>query len=229
MDLPYGFGRHEFGLLVPITDEPGRSVVPNVSVYLSHRDLPGTTGPLDQSGLVEGLQKLSAADCLWSLAHLSTRLFTETGPDASAQLQRRLMAEVVGEGSLGKAIEQALQEGIATTVFCEQQLVHLARLVILHADPRPHDDFDGGRLRDEWAKCLIGVNDLLDAKLNIEDDEERLTWEIRQCALNHHEDQLPVTAIHHEVYRVLWPEVKNARSAEVEDAFRRHTSMTVGD
>ncbi|MGH2911800.1 MAG: hypothetical protein ACRDJ3_04920 [Solirubrobacteraceae bacterium] len=114
-------------------------------------------------------------------------------------------------------------------MFFEQQLVHLARLVILHADRRTQDDFDGGRLRDEWAKCLIGVNDLLDENLDVEDHDERLTWEIRQCALNHHEDQLPVTAIHHEVYRVLWPELQNTSPAEVEDAFRRHTNMTIGD
>lgn len=226
--LPFRFGHHELGLLVPIARQPESPVLPNASVYLSHRDLPGAE-PLHESDLVGSLRKLSAADCLWAIAHLNTRLFAETRPDARAQLQRRLMVEVIGDGELGSALEQALEEGIATTVFCEQQLVHLARLVILHADRRPHDDFDSGRLRDEWAKCLIGVNDLLDVNIDIEDHDERLTREIRQCALNHHEDQLPVTGIHHEVYRVLWPEMKNARSAEVEDAFRRHTKMTIGD
>jgi hypothetical protein len=40
--------------------------------------------------------------------------------------------------------------------------------------------------------CLLGVNDLLDAGLAIEDPAEQLSWQLRQCGVDHHEDQLPV-------------------------------------
>jgi hypothetical protein len=73
------------------------------------------------------------------------------------------------------------------------------------------------------------VTDLLDADLDIEDPVQRTAWEIRQCCLNNHEDQLPVTAIHHEVYRAIWPELEDERAREVEDAFARHAGMPIAD
>ncbi len=200
----------------------------NAVVYLSYRDLTGGD-TMREPDLVERLRELSAADCLWAIAHLSTRLAAETRPAERARLQERLVQEVIGDGQLGRAILQRLRNGSASTVFCEQQLVHLARLVILHADRRPHDDFGDGALREVWGTCLIGVTDLLDADLDIEDPSQRTAWEIRQCCLNYHEDQLPVTAIHHEVYSVIWPALENERAGEVEDAFARHTGMSIAD
>jgi hypothetical protein len=226
--LPFAFTQHELGFLVPPLDSPPAAEATNASIYLTHHELTGGAA-IREADLAERLRKLSAADCLWAIAHLNTRLFAATRPEGSAQLQRRLVQEVVGDVELGRALLQTLTRRGATSVFCEQQLVHLARLVILHADGRPHDDFGGGRLREEWLTCLIGVSDLLDAGLDVKDHDQRLAWEIRQCALNYHEDQLPVTAIHHEVYRVLWPELKDARSEEVEEAFRRHTRMAIAD
>ncbi len=140
------------------------------------------------------------------------------------------MQEVFGDGQLGQALLQRLRDGSnPTKVFCEQQLVHLARLVILHADRRRRDDFGAGALREIWGTCLIGVTDLLDTGLNIEDDCERTAWEIRQCCLNYHEDQLPVTALHHEVYRVIWPQLKNKPARAVEAAFVRRAGMPIAD
>jgi hypothetical protein len=97
---------------------------------------------------MERLSKLSAPDCLWAIARLSTRLAAETRPAESARLQGHLVREVIGEGQLGQALLQRLRDGSASRVFCEQQLVHLARLVILHADRRPHDDFGDGALHE---------------------------------------------------------------------------------
>jgi hypothetical protein len=214
---------------VPATVERAdAAAVLNASVYLSYRDLTGGDA-LREPDLVERLRKLSAADCLWAIAHLSTRLAAETRPAESTRLQEQLVQEVIGDGQLGQALLQRLRDGSASTVFCEQQLVHLARLVVLHADGRPHDDFGDGALREVWGTCLIGVTDLLDADLDIEDPSQRTAWEIRQCCLNYHEDQLPVTAIHHEVYRVIWPRLEDERAREVEDAFARHTGIQIAD
>ncbi len=221
------FGQHELGLLVPVSASAALEGL-SAGVYPTYRELTG--GPaIGEADVVERLRKLSAADCLWAIAHLNTRLAAAGRPQESAELQRRLIEEIVGDVELGRLLMRTLEGGAVTSVFCEQQLVHLARLVILHADRRPHDDFGGGSLREEWLTCLVGVSDLLDPGLDVRDEHQRLAWELRQCALNYHEDQLPVTALHHEIYRVLWPEMKDARSAEVEEAFRRHTGMTIAE
>jgi hypothetical protein len=228
-NAPRGFARHELGILLPATGERADAAPAlEANVYLSYPDLTGGDA-LREPEIVERLRRLSAADCLWAIAHLSTRLAAETRPSESAGLQERLVQEVIGDGPLGQALLQRLRDGSASTVFCEQQLVHLARLVILHADRRPHDDFADGALREEWGTCLIGVTDLLDADLDVEDPAQRLAWEIRQCCLNYHEDQLPVTAIHHEVYRVVWPQMEHQRARDVEDAFERHAGMQIAD
>jgi hypothetical protein len=109
------------------------------------------------------------------------------------------------------------------------RLRDLARLALLNADRRPHDDFSGGALHDEWLTCLFGVTDLLDADLEIESRNQRIAWEIRQCQLNHHDDTLPAIALHYELYRVLWPNVTHPPAQEAEAAFRRHTGMSIGD
>jgi hypothetical protein len=224
---PRGFVEHELGLLVPAGQAAGTTQPLNAGVYATYRELTGVA--IRQEDIVDRLGKLSAADCLWALAHASTRLFAAKTPDEHAHVQRQLVQELVGEADLGRALLDRLDHGRATVAFNEQQLVHLARLVILHADRRPHDDFGSGRLADDWVSCLIGVCDLLDADLDIKDHDQRLSWEIRQCALNYAEDTLPVIAIHHEVYRVLWPMHENATSKQVADAFKRQTKMEIAD
>ena len=219
--------RTELGILIPLLDDQPALTVPSAEVYVSNRDL-GRPRMLEEA-LVNRLGRLSATDCLVAIAHLSTRLFAQTRPQAAAQLQRELAEQMLGDGELGQAVLNKLAHGITTTVFFEQQLVHLARLVILHADRRPRDEFDDGALLEDWASCLIGISDLLDAGLDVNYCEERLSWEIRQCSLNHHEDQLPSSALHYEVYRVIWPELKKGRYEKVEAAFQRHTDLTIGD
>jgi hypothetical protein len=205
---------------VPVPNEP---MVPNAEVYVSSRDVGRT--PMDEAKLVVSIGELSVADCL--IAHVSTRLFAHTRPEESQRLQVELVLQLLGAQS--RQILARLADGVPTTVFHEQQLVHLARLAILHGDRRAADDFAGGALLGMWGDYLLGVNDLLDVGLDTGDDDARLSWEIRQAALNHHEDVVPATALHYEVYRVIWPELKNGRYADVDAAFRDHTGMTIGD
>jgi hypothetical protein len=53
--------------------------------------------------------------------------------------------DVAGRGQLAQALHDKLNDGRWSAIFFEQQLVHLARLVILHADPRPPDDSTAAR------------------------------------------------------------------------------------
>lgn len=196
-------------------------------VYLTYSDL--ASREMSEAELVERLSRLSADDCIAQIANLCTRLEHLPGSPVSPEVQRRLIQEVAGDGDLAKAFEAALSEPAPLIVFSEQQLLHLARLVMLHADSRPHDDFNGGHLYDEWVTCLVGVTDLLDAGLQVEDRDERLSWELRQCGLNHHEDLLPVVALYYEVLRDLWPKESAEQIADVEAAFRRHAGLEMGD
>jgi hypothetical protein len=223
-----GFQRHELGFFVPSLPEPTGPDLSHVRTYLTYAELTRTAS-LPASNLIERLQKLSAADCLASLAHITTRLFAARSSREAADIQVRLVNEVFAADGLGPVLTKALEDGRWGAVFSEQQVVHLARLVIQHADTRPHDDFAGHSFSNEWVTCLVAVNDLLDADLEIEDADQRLAWEIRQCELNHTEDQLPVTALHHEIYSVLWPELDDQKSREVDEAFQRKVGMSIAD
>lgn len=128
---PRGFVEHELGLLVPAGQVAGTRQPLNAGIYVTYQELTGIV--IRQEDIVDRLGKLSAADCLWALAHASTRLFAAKTPNEHAHVQRQLVQELVGEGDLGRALLDRLDEGRATAAFNEQQLVHLARLVILHA------------------------------------------------------------------------------------------------
>jgi hypothetical protein len=226
----YAFARHELGLLIPATAgaRPELPGVPNADRYVTASELTGAPAVREQD-LAARLGGLSAADCLVAIAHLSTRLFAQRTPQEGPGLQYELAEQMLGAAPSGAEALEKLRSGEITTVFFEQQLVHLARLVIMHADRRPRDHFANGGLLKAWASCLIDVGDLLDPSLDISDEQQRLSWELRQCALNHYEDQMPSSALHHEVYRLLWPERTSARYQQVNDAFERHTEMRISD
>ena len=197
--------------------------MPNVKVYLTYRDFTGT--PMPEPKLVDLLGQLSSADCLASLAHIGGRLYASAETDE--EVQRQLINELSGDSEPGRRLQEMLKEPPFGAVFFEQQLVHLARLVIIHADLRPHDDFDGRALYDEWMACVLGVTDLLEEGLDLTDPAERRAWEIRQSEINSNEDQLPLWALHHEVYSVLWPEMNSERAKQADDAFQRHFGLTI--
>jgi hypothetical protein len=238
VDFEGDFRRTELGLWVPDADPmPSGADVPpelrNCGTYLTYSDvlaLHGGEGEMTEADLTQRLSRLSAADCLNFLGFLSARLGSSGGPRHVAELQRELIGEVFGSDSdFARLLSAQLDRAEPTVVFCEQQLVHLARLAVLHADSRPADDFADGKLYEEWLDCLLGVTDLLDLGLEIEDPDERISWELRQCGLNHRDDLLPTIALHHEVYRVLMPEMNPAAAEGVEAAFAAHTGMSLAD
>ena len=224
------FRQHELGLYLPTSVEPEAepTTLPYVGTYLTYSELTDRE-PLAQSDLIARLETMSAGDCLLALAHVSTRLFSDGNRGADGNLQHDLVDQVSGDGPLGRLLHEKLNDPRWSAIFCEQQLVHLARLVVLHADRRPPDEFAQHTLYPEWVTCLIGVTDLLDADLQIEHRDDRLAWEIRQSLLNHHAEQLPAAAIHHELYSVLWSEVVPQGAAAVEQAFHSMTGTSIGD
>lgn len=238
VDFEGEFRRTVLGVWVPAPAlaASGEDVPPelrSVGTYLTYSDvlaLLGGEGEMSEADLIRRLGRLSGADCLNFLGFLSARLGSSGSPRHAAELQRELIGEVFGSDTdFARILRAQLDRGEPTVVFCEQQLVHLARLVVLHADPRPADDFAGGELYEEWLDCLLGVTDLLDLGLEIEDPDERVSWELRQCGLNHRDDLLPSIALHHEVYRVLMPEMDPAAVEVVGAAFAAHTGMSLAD
>lgn len=237
-DFEDGLRQNELGMWVPgsalaTPAGGGPAELRNTGTYLTYSDvlaLAGVEGTMSEADLLERLGRMSAADCLAFIGFLSARLGSSGSPQNSPALQRELIGEVFGSDSdFAVTLTAQLDRGEPTVVFCEQQLVHLARLAVLHADPRPADDFGNGELIEAWFDCLLGVTDLLDLGLEIEDPAERISWELRQCGLNHRDDLLPTIALHHEVYRVLMPEMDPAAAERVGAAFAAHTGMSLAD
>jgi hypothetical protein len=225
---PWYCRRHELGLFLPPSIKTDEPVLPYVGTYLTYSELTNRA-PLPEREIVARLGEMSAADCLLALAQVGTQLFAGGDRGIDGDVQRQLVDAVVGDGPLGAALRGKLTDPRRSAIFCEQQLVHLARLVILHADRRPPDNFGDGDLYPDWVTCLIAVTDLLDADLRVESCDQRLAWEIRQCELNHHAEQLPAVAIHYELYSVLWPKMLPEGAGAVEQAFRSMTGMSIGD
>lgn len=222
--------RHELGLYLPRSArlESAPVDLPYVGTYLTYGELTDRA-PMSESEIIGQLRKMSAADCLLAIADLSVRLFAGENRGLDGGLQHELVTHVVGDGPLGRTLHERLDDPRWSAIWFEQQLVHVGRLVVLHADRRPPDDFDQRKLFPEWVTCLIAVTDLLDAGLEVEDHDVRLAWEIRQSELNHHAELLATTAIHHELYSVLWPQLRPEGYAEVEQAFRAMTGMSIAD
>lgn len=229
--------RHELGLYLPPQTEGEDDYIErrlkHVGAYFTYTELTQALGrpqTMTEEALIAHLRRLSAADCMASLGFIASKMYSAPEPYFRPDVQRELIGHVVGADSeVGQVLLAAIEEDQPTTIFCEQQMVHLARLVALYADNRPPDEFADGSLYQEWATCVFGVTDLLDLDLVIEDRRDRLSWELRQSGVNHHEDRLPTVGLHHEVYRVLLPEGSPAAAEKVETAFHSHTGISIGD
>ena len=228
---------NELGLWIPKGTRPSRRraepppALRDTGTYVTLGELTALAGRqvvLDEGELIERLRLLSAADCMAVIADLSARIAVAPNPYVS-EVQRELARRIGGQSGLTEALDLLLKRGRPTVVVCEQQLVHLARLVILHADSRAPDNFGDGQRYERWIDCLFGVNDLLDGDLVASDPRSRLSWELRQCGINHSEDELPVLALHHEIYREILPEVDPEGAAQLEAAFKEHTGLTMSD
>lgn len=230
--------RNDLGLFLPPSVEDGRpspeAAIKHVGAYLTYRELTAALGrpqTMTNEELVARLKRLSSADCMAHIGFIASTMHSAPGPYFRAEVQRELIGAVVGlDSEVGQVLVAAIDEqDERMTIFCEQQLIHLARLVGLHADDRESDDFGDRTLYDEWATCIFGVTDLLDRDLVIENRRGRLSWELRQCGVNHHDDRLPSIGLHHEIYRVMLPTDFSDAAEKIETAFWQHTGMSLAD
>jgi len=229
--------RHELGLFLPPTAELGgdsdHQQLKHVGAYFTYAELAQALGrpeTMTEEALVARLRRLSAADCMLSLGFIASTMYTAREPYFRPNPQRELIDHVVGgDTEVGQILREAIEQDRPTTIFCEQQVVHLARLVGLHADDRGPDNFGDMTLYEDWATCIFGVTDLLDLDLVVESPRDRLSWELRQCGLNHHDDRLPSVALHHEIYRLILPDEFPAAAEEVEEAFHAYTGISLAD
>jgi hypothetical protein len=229
--------RHELGLyLPPSATEAGADEalqMKHMGTYFTYSELTAALGrpsAMTEEEVVARLSKLSATDCMAHIGFIATKMNAAVGPYFRPETQQELIGDVVGlDSEVGQVLVEATERGEPTTIFCEQQLIHLARLVALHADDREPDNFGDQALYEDWAICVFGVTDLLDLDLVVEDPRERLSWELRQCGVNHRDDLLPSIGLHHEIYRVLMPEEFDEAAGKVEAAFEAQTGMSIAD
>jgi hypothetical protein len=99
-----------------------------------------------ESEIIARLER-SAADCLLALAQLGARLFAGGDRGIDGSVQHELVYHAAGDGPLARVLHDKLNDPGWSAIFCEQQLVHLARLVILHADRPAPDEFDDRKMR----------------------------------------------------------------------------------
>lgn len=183
---------------------------------------------VDLESVITALRKLSVWDCLHVIAYLHITL-VEGGDVASMETQQRLVGILVeGDERLGPRLASLLGSRERDVAVFEQQLYHLARLSILHAEDRPPDQFGDGALIPEFMVALFGCADQFFADLGRGDlKQNMLTFELQSAAINHTEERLTLWAFYFELFNEIWPRVEKA--PDVDDAFSRYTGLSISE
>ena len=95
---------------------------------------------------------------------------------------------------------------------------------MLHADPRPSDNFADQQLVPVFFECLLGVTELLGedgADLTVEANQ--ISWALRQLAVNAQPDSVALWTRYYEIFGHLWREVATPEMFEAEEAFVRYS------
>jgi hypothetical protein len=192
--------------------------------HITHSELFGYT--MAEAEVVEKLSMMSVYDCLWVTSRISC--IVESG-SLSAEQQLETLRRLGLDKGFEKELAAVFASGAVRVLFFPQQLTHLARLAILHADDRPADDFDGGKLIPTYLRCLFGVTDLFDKDL-VQTRVGLIEFVLRQAGTYHTPDLLYVSGRYYELLMKLWPTViREQREFAVEEAFHRYTGMSLAD
>src|SRR5690242_19537627 len=99
------FEPNDLGLLVPAARRRRDPRMANFKTYLTYRDFTGHS--MSEARLVALLRRLSASDCLASLAHIDGRLYASTDDEA---VQRTLVTELSGDSEPGRLLLEKLRD-----------------------------------------------------------------------------------------------------------------------
>jgi hypothetical protein len=192
-------------------------------VHIAAEEL-GYDRALTEDEIVGILERLSAYDCMGIVGRLSAAI-SATPRSWNPRFQRRLVDWLAGfDKELQGRLQKAVGRGVVA-VF-EQQLIHLARLIILHASPRAPDGFNSGGQR-EFLSCLFSVPDLFqDDDVDLRDPDQKLSWALRHCGLSH-EERLTLWSTYFEVMCRIWPSLPDDDMPDADAAFERYTGLSI--
>lgn len=218
------------GLIVPVAaaEEDGGTApgTKYVNTFLTWEELGGD--PIDEGEIAQRLAEMSGYDCLQALGRLSCML--QGGPPTHIDTQRLIMRRLGWPDDLRSWIEEKLNEkaGGSRALFFPQQVVHLARLAVLHADDRPADDFAGGELVGRFIECLLGITEVLEeGDLEVADPESVVPWILRQWAINGRQDSPLLWGRYYDVLVRTWQEVATPEAFDAAKAFQRYTRISL--
>jgi hypothetical protein len=193
-------------------------------VYVTGADLTESGIPTSADDVHEALRRLSVFDCLRMLGRLSANLLLASSSNSHETQQALIDAVASPAPELHRRLSELLAAG--HIAFFPQQLYHLVRLSLIHGDRRPPDDFEEGRLASEFLLALFGVSDSFEGDLgDVRDADERLSWALRQTAINHSEERLTQWSFYYELFEEIWPSLDKAPDAD--NAFKRYTGLTI--
>jgi hypothetical protein len=182
--------------------------------------------PVPESEVLDALSRISVYDCVWIVGQLSAYLVLTDGPSSQATQQKLIDYVAADAPDLRRRLHACLRRG-QVAIF-EQQLYHLNRLALLHADLRPADAFAEGRLASDFLLALFGVTDQFDNDLGSGPIKENiLRFELRQTAMGHVEDRMTQWSFYYEMFDRIWPNLGKAPDAD--DAFHRYTQLTINE
>lgn len=195
-------------------------------IHVTGADLNDSGIPVDESEVLDALSRVSVYDCLWIVGQLSVSLVLADERFSEAT-QRRLIDYVAADSpELRRRLHDCLSRG-QIAIF-EQQLYHLGRLALLHADLRPGDAFGKGRLANDLLLALFGVTDQFFNDLGSGPVRENIIrLELRQTAMGHNEERLTQWSFYYELFDRIWPTLDRAPDAD--EAFKRYTQLTVNE
>ena len=196
------------------------------NVYVTP-DALGMTRALTEDEVLSLLKALSVYDCMGMIGRLSTALYV--GNARSRDLQLHLVEWLTASNpDLHTRLRSAIERG--RFALFEQQLVHFARLVLLHASPRPPDGLAGDGARD-FLTCLLSVPDLLyEPDVDLRNSQQRLSWVLRHCGVNRSDERLTLWSTYFEVLRRTWPDLRKTDAVvDADAAFRRYTGTSIDE
>lgn len=214
------------GLWTPLTgsngQDPGQRYTPT---FVTYSELGG--GPVDQRWITSRLEKMSAYDCLQMLGRLSCMI--DAAPLGDLQQQLRVMGRLNWPETVKQAAAALLTDGNGGTrsMFFPQQVVHLARLAVLHADPRAPDDFANGALANDFIQCVLAVTELLGEDLRLDREEQVVSFILRQTAINHRPDSVALWTRYYDIFARTWDEVATAEAFDAAAAFEHYTGISL--